>query len=211
VAGLLKAAIGKRSTRQIQNLTGVPKSTVHNLLSGKGTSTARTLEDMAVGLGIDPAPLLKAANLEPSNRVTTSAMSVWGLQIPAKPLVLAFRGLQTIGVSGRNMDDVDLPDTDFLFRLRAWRIVGDLLSPALVEGDEILVSPGEFAVDGSGVIAVVDLSTVVCRRLRVQGARAWLEPVEGEDRIERDRFEIIGVIYRVLRAPASIFPERRSS
>lgn len=214
VSKLLEAAMRGRSLRRVSMLTGVSKSMIGNILAG-GKASARTLEDLAHGLSVPAKPLLDAAGLAPTGRRVGDRgpfLDTWGEEIDAGPLAGALRDVRTVGAGSIRMVEAEVPGEDFaaVGPLRAWRIVGDCMAPVLLEGDEILVAPAESAVDGSVVVAAVDLFYVTCKRLRVQGARSWLEPINGEERIEEDRFEVVGVVHRVLRAPGSFFPERRA-
>jgi transcriptional regulator with XRE-family HTH domain len=214
LAGLLKEAIRGRSVRRVEIMTGVAKSTVSKLLNG-GMTTARTLEDLAHGLNIPVKPLLDAAGLAPTGRRVGDRgpfLDAWGVEVDAAPLAMALRDVRAVGAGSMRLVEAEAPGEDLasvVGPLRAWKIIGDCMAPVLLEGDEILVAPAESAIDGSVVVAAVDLFYVTCKRLRIQGAKSWLEPINGEERIEESRFEVVGVVHRVLRAPGSFFPERR--
>ncbi len=207
---LVKLAVNDRSLRHVEQLTGVSRSTVQRLLEG-GATSARTLENLAEGLKVDSVPMLEAAGLVSSRRVPAVVpLPEYQIEIDAGPLLLALGDVRLIGASVSRVTHGDSEGGDGrpIGPIRAWRIVGDCMAPVLVDGDEILTLPAESVKDGDTVTATVDLTQVTCKRIRIDGTKSWLEPLNGEARIEEGRFVVTGVVFRVVRDPARMFPKK---
>jgi transcriptional regulator with XRE-family HTH domain len=59
-AAMVRTAVGTRTSRMVQQRTGVSHSTVADMMNGYVPKPA-TIERFARGLGVDPTPLLEAA------------------------------------------------------------------------------------------------------------------------------------------------------
>lgn len=77
--------------------------------------------------------------------------------------------------------------------VRAIRVRGDCMEPFYRDGDILFVREQSTAENGQRVIARVDDEHLNCKVYRANGS-AYLEPTNGEGRIEAPRFEIRGVV-----------------
>ncbi len=74
--------------------------------------------------------------------------------------------------------------------------------PFYENGDVLLVRETDAAEPGDKVIALVDGSGITCK-IYGRNGNPWLEPTNGESRIEYNRFRIIGIVDALIR------PERK--
>lgn len=145
-------------------------------------------------------------------RIETSSdpLRLIGSELDPQPFIAALRDVRGIGANVEKLKDPDAPGEDVLIGpVRAFRVEGDCMKPYLEEGDEILVLPAKYARDGELVTATVNLGAITCKQIRIEEGRSWLEPVNGEGRIEEGDFTVTGVVFRVISDPIKLVERRR--
>jgi repressor LexA len=79
----------------------------------------------------------------------------------------------------------------------AIQVEGDCMEPRFHEGDILIVRQTPAASPGDVVIALVNLSAITCKVYRESMGRGYLEPLNGEGRI--NDFQIVGVVTHSVR------------
>lgn len=82
--------------------------------------------------------------------------------------------------------------------VRTIQVHGDCMHPHYEDGDIVFVNETDRAADGDKVIALVDMTARTCKVFRAgdpkSGRRPYLEPTNGEGKIETPRFRVHGVV-----------------
>lgn len=107
-------------------------------------------------------------------------------------------GFEALGETYGTLGDI-LPNPS-----RSIEVRGDCMLPYYQDGDILLVREQVSAVPGEKVIALVDGREITCKVFRMNG-KPWLEPTNGEGKIEAPRFRLLGVVDALIR------PEKRST
>lgn len=192
---LARRCAGNLTTRQIEQKTGVNRSTLSRLLRGFSVSGS-SIAAFAAGLGCDVNAMRRAAGLEEISPRRRDPLEAYGQIVDAAPYLYALSDVKPASAGVRRVVTVDAPGMDMApgHPVRAVLVYGGCMEPWLQDGDVALVLPPDAATDGDVVVAVVDLAEPVCKRLRVSGGTSWLEPINGEDVIPESRFLVTGVV-----------------
>jgi len=124
--------------------------------------------------------------------------------LPAGVSAQLLIGMEAIVDVGANMERLTPGDDDsaeplqFGGHVRVMRIRNDCMCPLLNPGDVVFLTGPETVQSGDIVVAAVDVFYRTCKIIRFTGESAYLEPTNGEGRINEDRFTVLGVVkYRL--------------
>ena len=189
----LRQAMFMKGVRQkdISYRTGISDGKISSYVNGRYKPNAETLAKIALALGVDAAWLAgEGPDGDPADLVTKpefQAVPVVGRVAAGAPIFALENQVDTVMVREQRSG---------IFGLR---IVGDSMSPRIMDGDLVLVHQQDSAKDGDIVIALVD-DEATCKVLKKSAWGVSLVPFNssyapfvyaGE---EADRLHIVGKV-----------------
>lgn len=203
-----------RRARRYQEMTGeqlaekiggsFTQGRVSSYERGAKSPSRETVLQLAQALGADESEALLAAGFAPtlvaepkSVYLSSDPLLAYGVETDPAPYLYALTDVKMAAAGDLSHNPlIDAPGEDMThrWRVRAIRIVGSCMEPFLREGDVALVLPPEAVYDRCVVTATVDLQHNVCKRVRIEDGKSWLEPLNGEGEIPEERFVITGVV-----------------
>lgn len=205
LARLVREVLGDLSARVAARRSGVNYLTISNMAQGERGSMSSIIR-FANGFRRDPNPLLIAAGWPAIDGAQSQVemagadpLSLVGPDVDISPLAAVPHAFGSASASTeRQKEASDDPYATFGIEalpgdVRSIRVDGDCMEPLYCDGDVLFVQETDQAANGDTVIALLDNFSVTCKVYRTNG-KAYLEPTNGEGKIEAGRFRIVGVV-----------------
>jgi hypothetical protein len=196
---------GWKSYKDAELAIGMPQSTIRRLRLGDPNVKAVTAAEFGEKVGENPEKwklLASGLSFFPPISPSDDPLLDVAEKVPEKQehdLLNALRFPVEVGANFErltNHDDRPSEPISLGGPVRVMVIRHDCMRPLLGPGDVVFITPPETVESGDIVIAVVDLFSRTCKKFTYDQStgESYLEPLNGEGRINEERFTVLGVV-----------------